>query len=690
MARLMVHRNILKNFHKLPSKVQKRVSELIDEFQADPQSPAIGMHPLPGTMLDPKVRGVKKLPDGYRAIVIAPEVGDTYVLVHIGTHDEAYEWASNKRFEVHGMTGVFQVFNAEEVQAVASETKRPRTAELEYSLMRLSEDELFAAGVPRPLIPAVRSIRSDAGLEALSDYLPPDCRDVLFGLAAGMTLTEAIEEMLGAAPADKDAVPVNAGDFTKIQETPNFDLVLVAGQEELKQILKGNLEEWRIFLHPYQRKLVNSQTKGPLNVAGSAGTGKTVALMHRAVHLARRLEKDSDRVLVTTFTTNLSMTIKQQIERLAPDLFNRIEVTNLHALARTICSRSGWKGRIAEQDEIEQVWSDVWLTVSEELPLPKEEIQREYELVIDPNGIDEEEAYLTTVRSGRPRITRDQRRAVWPLFRMFQRGLKKRNLLTFEGAIHEARLAVAQGNFPRYAHVLVDEIQDFSLEALRLIKEISPAEANVPDPLCMFGDGHQRIYGTKVPMSRAGIDIRGRSRRFKINYRTSEQIRKFAQNILHGVEVDDLDGGVVKTTGDHSVFHGPEPVVEKCATEKVEAKRIVAWVQDLLKKNGLATHEICITPGKPAIRTALSDADIATHALKDREVDPGSEEPGVRLGTMKRIKGLEFRAVAMACASKTDPINSLEDAELRDRCERYVAATRAREFLLVTVHGKDT
>ena len=112
MAKLMVHRNILKTFHKLPSKVQKRVSELIEDFQHDPHSPAIGLHPLSGTMLDPKVRGVKKLPDGYRAIVIAPEKGDTYLLIHIDAHDKAYEWAKNKRFEVHGMTGVFQVFAA--------------------------------------------------------------------------------------------------------------------------------------------------------------------------------------------------------------------------------------------------------------------------------------------------------------------------------------------------------------------------------------------------------------------------------------------------------------------------------------------------------------------------------------------------------------------------------------------------
>ena len=688
MAKLMVHRNILKSFHKLPSKVQKRVSELIEEFQHDPQSPAVGMHPLPGTMLDPKVRGVKKLPDGYRAIVIAPEKGDTYLLVHIDAHDKAYDWAKKKRFEVHGMTGVFQVFDAEEVQTVADEAAYEKPFLPDYPLARLSDEELFEAGVPKPLVPAVKSIKSDAGLEALGDYLPPDCRDVLFGLAAGMTMQEAMDEMLGAAAAPAEVAPESPGDFTKIQETPNFDLVLVAGEEELKQILEGTLEEWRIFLHPYQRKLVKWKTKGPMNITGSAGTGKTVALMHRAVHLARQLEDASARVLVTTFTTNLSVTIKHHIQRLAADVADRIEVTNLHALARTICSRAGWKGRIAEDEELAQIWSDVWLGYSEELPLSKEEMQLEYELVIDPNGIDDEETYLATVRSGRPRISRKQRKAAWPVFRAFQRGLKKRNLLTFEGAIHEARLAVDQGNFTQYTHVLVDEVQDFSLEALRLIKAISPIDEGTPDPLCTVGDGHQRIYRTKIPMSRAGIDIRGRSRRLKINYRTSEQIRQFAQGILKGLEIDDLDGGVVTTVGDHSVFKGPVPMVEKCKDEKAEAEAIVAWVQMLMRDNGLATHEICITPRKPKIVTALSTAGIATFELKPREEDPGSDESGVRTGTMKRIKGLEFRAVGMACAKADDPMNNLEDAEIRDRCERYVAATRAREHLLVTTNKK--
>lgn len=687
MARLMVHRQILKDYHKLPSKVQKRVAELIEEFQKDPHSDAIGMHPLKGTALDPKVRGVTKLPDGYRAIVIAPEKGDIYLLVHIDSHDAAYEWAKNKRFEVHEMTGVFQVFDAEEVRSAAVEAPQPpKTLETSYPLCRLTEDELFAAGVPRPLIPSVQSIRSDEALEALSDYLPPDCRDVLYGLASGLQLDDALEAMLGAAPQEtKRALPDSPGDFTKIQEFANFDLVLIDGEDELKKILQGNLEEWRIFLHPYQKKLVTWTTNGPMNISGSAGTGKTVALMHRAARLARELEA-GDRVLATTFTTNLSVTIKHHLQRLAPDIAEKIEVTNLHALARTICGRSGWKGRIAEEEEIGQIWDEVWLGQSQsELPMSKEEMRREYDQVIDSNGVDEEETYLTTVRSGRPRISRDQRRAAWPVFRAFQRGLKKRNLLTFEGAIHEARLAVEQGNFTRYKHVLVDEVQDFSLEALRLVRAISPIGGRSLDPLCTVGDGHQRIYRSKIPLSRAGIDIRGRSRCLKVNYRTSEQIRKYAQSILHGVEIDDLDGGVASVVGDHSVFKGPDPMIETCKTEKAEADAVVAWVQMLMDERGLGTHEICVTPYKPAVRTALTTANIATYELKPREEDPGASEAGVRMGTMKQIKGLEFRAVAMACSAPTDPLNHLGDASLQERCERYVAATRAREYLLVAV-----
>lgn len=690
MASLMLHRNLLKNFSKLPTKVQKKIVEWIDIFQVDPYDPAIGLHSLKATMADSKVRGAD-LPGGYRAIVIAPEVGDTFLLVHIDSHDKAYDWARNKHFEVHASTGVFQVFDTEEVQSAAMEEAVIEDVVDDYPLCLLTDDELFSVGVPKPLIPAVRAIRSDNGLDSLTRYLPADCRDLLYGVASGMSVEKALEEMLGVDSKTLTGVVEGGGDFRNIAESPNFDLVLVDGEEHLKDILAASLDEWRIFLHPYQKKLVAWDTKGPMNINGAAGTGKTVALMHRAVHLARRMkERDPKaKVLLTTFTTNLSIALKGHVGRLGPDVADRIEVTNLHSLARTICLRAGWKGQIASDTEIEEIWNDVLLDPGVgELPFSKIELKKEYSQVVDPNGVNDEDAYLTTVRSGRPRVTRKQRKAAWPLFRSFQRGLKKRNLLTFEGAVHQARLSIEQGNFEKFAHVLVDEVQDFSLEAMRLIRALSPVEAGGPDPLCLAGDGHQRIYRAKFPMSRAGIDIRGRSRRLKINYRTSEEIRKYAQAILNGVEIDDLDGNVARIDGDHSAFKGPEPKIVPCNSLDEEAEQVVDWVQELLKDGKYATHEICVTPYKPMIRSALGDAGIDTHQLKPREDDPGVDVPGIRMGTIKRIKGLEFKAVALACADGSDPINDLENATILDRCERYVAATRAREQLLVTSFKK--
>jgi mRNA-degrading endonuclease RelE of RelBE toxin-antitoxin system len=685
MAQLAMHRNVIKRYHKLPLKVQKKVGEFIDRFQADPTDPALHLHKLEATMADSKVRGAN-LPDGYRAIIISPEKGDTYLLVHIDAHDKAYAWAKNKRFEAHPMTGAFQIFDVEETTAAIEAQPRPAAVETGYPLSGFSEDELFKAGVPKPLIPAVKAIQSDESLEALSDYLPKDCRDVLMGLAAGMSLDEALNEMLGIQLATAGAAVGSTGDFSRVTEQANFDLVLVEGQEHLKDILQASFEEWRLFLHPYQKRLVQWNTKGPMNINGAAGTGKTVALMHRAVYLANQLDNTKDKVLVTTFTTNLSITLKDYIKKLDVKAADRIEVTNLHALARTICSRAGWKGRIGDDADFEGIWQSVWDNPEfGELPLSKEEMLKEYWQVVDANGVEDEESYLTTVRSGRPRISRQQRRKAWPSFRAFQRGLKKQNLLTFEGAIHQARLAVERGNFDKYRHVLVDEIQDFSLEALKLIRSISPVEEELSDPLCTVGDGHQRIYRTRIPLGRAGINIRGRSRRLKINYRTSEQIRGYAQAMLEGLEIDDLDGATVSIAGDHSAFKGPPPIIEPCASLKVEAEAIVAWVQTLMKDHGLASHEICVTPYKPEIVTALTDAGIAVFRLKPRELDPGPDEPGIRMGTIQRIKGLEFRAIALACANKDDPMNNLKDADIISRCERYVAATRAREYLLVTL-----
>lgn len=680
MARLMISRDVLKNFGGFPVKVQKKVYEFVWKFQEDSTQPSIHLEPY-HEAVDPKVRSVR-IGDDYRAIVIVPEKGDNFLLMHVNHHDEAYRWCKNKRFEAHQALGVLQVFDVQEAQVAAEvQAQKYSSAVSIYPLDSLSDDELFQAGVPRALIPAVRAIKSDDAFQEFAEYLPKEATQVLYGVVCGLSLDQSLTEMLGEL--DKSvSTPVSSGDFRHLDQVMNIDLVLVEGEEHLKTILSQDIEEWRVFLHPYQRKLVEWNTNGPMKINGAAGTGKTVALMHRAVHLAQHLENEKDRVLVTTYTTNLSVTLEQLIKKLSPEASKKIEVTNLHQLARTICIRGGWQGKVLEDADREEIWRAV---LSSNLPagMERDFIRSEYELVVDKMGIDSEESYLTAIRSGHPRLERKQRKALWPVFLEFNRLLHKRNLLTFEGLVHQARLVVERGGFPKYRHVLVDELQDFGLEALRLIAAISHLSAGKTNPLCMVGDGHQRIYNAiPVPLNRAGIDVRGRSRRLKINYRTSEQIRRWAHGLLSGVSVDDLDGGSADTTSDRSVFRGPDPQEYSSSDDETLASYAVTWVQRLINDLKLGSHEICVTPNTGYLRTALESAGIKTLELKPRQADPGQSEPGVRFGSMQRIKGLEFRAVAMVLDDKP-----IEKGDIRLRFERYVAATRAREHLMVFVRN---
>ena len=689
MAQLMMHANVLKRFNKLPTKVQKKVATFFEKFQEDPWDPAIGLHGLKATMLDKKVRGAD-LPDGYRAIVIAPEQGDTFLLVHIDAHDRAYDWAKNKRFEVHGNTGSFQIFDVQETTKAIEKVSNIESGTLEnyYPTNKLTDEELFLAGVPKLLIPAVRQIRNRFDLEALGTYLPADSKEVLINIADGLSLDDALSQVIGNDISESVVPEVEGpGDFSKLTERINRDLVIIEGEDHLKAIFEGGtLEEWRIFLHPRQLKIVEWKVNGPMSITGAAGTGKTVALMHRAVHQARQLENSKDRVLLITFTTNLAITIKNYIHQMDPKVADQIDVTHLNQLARTICIQGGWIGRIASPEERSNLWEEVWAAPTmTDLPMQKTELQQEFNLVVDANGINSEEDYLTTRRTGRPRMGRKQRRAAWPIFQAYKRLLLKRNLFTFEGAVHQARLVVENGSFSKYRHVLADEVQDFSLEALRLLAALSPIEETLTSPLTLAGDGHQRIYRTKVPLSRAGIEVRGRSSRLKVNYRTSAQIRAYAESILKGVEIDDLDDGKTTTIGDNSVFTGPEPEILHCSDTQEEATLIAAWIKDLVKSEEFSPHEVCITPYKREIVTALRAENLQPYELMSRQADPGAEEPGIRLGTMKRIKGLEFRAIVMACVDQSDAMNNLNSADIIDRCERYVAVTRARERLLVCV-----
>ena len=689
-ATLLISSDIFRDLHKLPRQVQKRVAEFHREFQQNPDDPKLYVHKLDAFMTDSKVRGAEVTRE-YRAILIKPDQGNTWLLVKIDKHDDAYDWAKNKRFEVHQSTGVFQVFDKQEIEEVVEEKKSEfkRVFDQEYPLQRLTDDDLFQAGLPRLLIPAIREIRSDEDFEKLSEYLPPDCREVLTGLAAGMSLDEALESVLGGEKENLTK-PESTGDFSQLTKSASFGLVMLESDDLLKEALERPIDEWRVFLHPQQKRIVQRDLKGAMKITGAAGTGKTVALIHRAVHLARSHIIDGHKTLFLTFTINLASNIERLFKDIDSNAAKLIEVTHISNLARAIYREAGGEGSIRlpiddAREGLGEAWDEVFAANLPVNPFGRrEQMIAEFTQVVDPAGIETEDDYLTVRRVGRPRLSRSQRKDVWRYLDVLRQERQKRKWLTPNEVIKQAHLAYKANPSRNYAHVLVDEAQDFGLEALRFIAALGLADENASNALTIAGDGHQRVYGYKVPLSHAGISVRGkRSVRLRINYRTTQQIRQWAQGILEGEEIDDLDDSRADVRGDRSLYRGEYgPEFKTASSEREQAELIVDWVKSLLAE-GMAAHEICVTPYSEVIVQGLESSGISTCQLYARQPDLGEADNKVRVGAMERIKGLEFRAVVMACSDSQNALNRRQESSLSERCMLYVAATRARERLLV-------
>jgi mRNA-degrading endonuclease RelE of RelBE toxin-antitoxin system len=310
-----IAKSFLDSFSKLPGTEQKRAREFIEKFQEDPKAPGLNYEHL-NAVKDDKIRSVR-VSQAYRAIVVHPPKGDVYLCVWVDKHDDAYDWARNKRFDVNPKSGVLQYYDTAAVEEVTPSLGQEAEEYQKHLFEDHDDEELLLAGIPQPLLTSVREVITESDLDALAPHLPEDASEMMYLLAAGYTLMEAIEE---ADRAHKAAADVDVEDFSAAlqRDESKRAFKIVEGEEELEEMLNAPLEQWRVFLHPTQRKLVRMKSNGPVRVLGGAGTGKTVVLMHRAKHLLDNVfTADTDRVLVTTYTKNLALDLEANLKTLS-------------------------------------------------------------------------------------------------------------------------------------------------------------------------------------------------------------------------------------------------------------------------------------------------------------------------------------------------------------------------------------
>jgi superfamily I DNA/RNA helicase len=462
--------------------------------------------------------------------------------------------------------------------------------------------------------------------------------------------------------------------------------------EELERALDYPWEKWTVFLHPVQRQWVEREYSGPARVSGSAGTGKTIVALHRAVFLGRT--HTDARVLLTTFSDTLANALRIKLRRLIsnePRIGERLEVHAINALGRRLYELHFGRPHIASRDVIRQLLKESAGEVDGQT-FSLHFLMTEWEQVVDAWHLETWEAYRDVRRLGRKtRLAEQQRTVLWSIFDRVRSSLQTRDFVTDAGMFSRLASQLAESSHPPFDFAVVDEAQDVSVAQLRFLAALG---ADRPNSLFFAGDLGQRIFQQPFSWKALGVDIRGRSRTLHINYRTSHQIRMQADRLL-GPEISDVDGNTEERGGTISVFNGSTPTIRVLDSPEDEIKTVSTWLLDR-RNEGAMPHEMGVfvrsTAELDRARAAVEDTGLPFKVL-DENVETTSGH--VSISTMYLVKGLEFRAVVvMACDDEVIPLQErietvaddtdLEEVYNTERHLLYVACTRARDHLLVT------
>ena len=371
--------------------------------------------------------------------------------------------------------------------------------------------------------------------------------------------------------------------------------------------------------------------------------------MHRAKWLAENRTPDGKKVLFTTFTRNLAFDIEENLSSFCPAAtMKKIEVRNLDAWVQGFLRAQKYEHTIVynRKKDAEDAWQRALAVKDATLGLPDSFYEEELDQVILAQGVTSKDEYRVARRAGRGVVlTRRKRDAIWPVFEEYRAQLASRKLKEVDDAYRDAAALLAKGagaSESTYSAIVVDETQDFGPQALRLLRAMIPAGAN---DLFFVGDGHQRIYTrNRAAMSRCGIEIRGRSRKLYLNYRTTEEIRRRAVSLLEGCEIDDLDEGHDENRRYKSLSHGAPPIVVTEPTLEAAMTRALGLVSEWAAAGPSPTTTCVVAPTR-AIRDnaekVFRGKGMSTHVVEANKKDT-SDASAVRFSTMHRAKGLEF------------------------------------------------
>ncbi|GAA3726519.1 3'-5' exonuclease [Salinactinospora qingdaonensis] len=752
MPHLAIDATCLPQYDKLDRPTRERLLAATRKFR-ELSLDALYAHPdlrirsLPAGQ-DPRIRTFR-ISDSWTGVMLAPESGETFLLVHLLPRESADAWAKDQRHDVNTVMGTLErrdaaalereearrgamdraagesaasgwdaptpmrraaggstVLSAPTTTATAPSPPAPASttsgaaasgAEL---FAHVSDHELRRLGVDAEIVNFCRSLSTAEELRMWAAALPQDQYEVLSHLADGLSVERVLREVVEPRRPAVGAVATDDYD-TAIRHTRER-VIVVNDDREIEDVLAGEFNAWRIYLHPKQRDLAyRPRFRGPAKVSGGPGTGKTVVALHRVKYLAEHLPLGG-RVLLTSFTNALVETLKRNLGLLVTaELLDDVDVITADKFAMDVVKEVSPEISFWPDHDVRGLFANV--AGKHDLPWSGEFLFQEYKHVVMAHGLTTLEGYLDPdARRGRSTpLDVQQRRDVWHAIAEARARMRRTTRLPALELHAKATQLLEERAEKPYTNVVIDEAQDLHPAQWRTLRAAVPPG---PNDLFIAGDNRQRIYDTTVSFKQLGITIVGRSYPLRVNYRTTTEILAWANEIMRGQSVAELGESAPEPAGStRSVLQGEAPELYGAPDEATElaalAERVRRWLAD-----GVAAGDICVATRTRGIRNTvtkeLRNRGLPAVVFNAQEDTVTEQSESVRVTTMHSVKGLEFRAIAVVgvTAEALPQMERVTDAEIdqnqheadlaAQRSLLYVACTRAREWLYVSWHGR--
>jgi len=676
---------------KLNSQDRKLATNTIKQMKSDISLPSLRVHAIDKAKCDSKFRSARVNSD---LRIIFMHDGDFCTLLYIAHHDDAYKWCEGKYFRKtdFGASYIYDVIQEE--NAINRVKEEELTPEYEYedeNLLdgKIAKKDLLRLGISEVHVNNLLTIKSE---DVFMDYIgifPEELQEALFDIYTGSRSFDVIYNELLTDEKDVETVDTTE---SLLHKDSRRRFYVTQSMEELEYLMENeDFEKWTVFLHPSQEKLVSINANGPVLVEGGPGTGKTVLGMHRAAFLSKNVykKKDGCKILFCTFSKKLAKNISISLERLykLQNVDFNVDVMGVDAFIQQQLAKAGEDLQV-DVKQFEQILKQVYN--QKKWKYSSTFYQYEYYQVIERYGILTLDQYLQATRKGMGTpLNENQRKEVWEFYKLLFKKQRELGIHTFVNRSEKLEGLITAGIIlPMYDAIIIDEAQDLEPAKLRLLNKCVKNEKN---GLMILSDFNQRIYNLLTWKGDTDINIVGRTYHLLINYRTTKEICDYASTIyFKGMEKNDY----MKSY--KSIVKGNEPVVKGFVSEEKQWEAIVATVTDL-KNQGVALNKICVvfpvTNEKDAFAKYLDKKGIEYLFLQKDVIPSEADNNTLCLCLTKGIKGLEFQFVVLASSEKVG--RGLEGKYIVDEmaknlyqkqvdCERYVAATRARDGLLVT------